>query len=382
MITTDNITQNNEQFWLEMTKQSTLKYCHEMLKLSIEFQKVRNIDLDYQDHLKSIDDKILAYMDKAYECNKQQRWHEITPKDSPFPKDLYGCIHEKYIDNDDSGSFRPNHLMCKLAVLRDDVNKLHYEFLIEYNIFETDVEIYFGVKAVSDSWDTTPEFQQTVINQWKEVKGQGTYKRSEHRFKITNNGNNGTFWPFWWRMSMDCKEELLDSIQITKKFYNDYKKFLNLTDVIHPKFKIIERELANSLLSEKDYGDLIKQLSTDFGEEFIVAFNRVINQCVKKGIIKRYNGKGIKYFCNGPTIKIVCILRVFFQAASLYNSDWHNNRTPIEALSKVILDKHGRIINQANWRKHIEQLEDRYSDSIRFLKELFPDIKWIQEYPG
>ena len=381
-ITDEELANNNERFWLEMTKQGTLRYCHEMLKLSIEFQKKRRDVIGYYEHLESLDDKILSYMDMVNEFHKQGRFYEIQAKDSPFPSDLHGYIHDNYSEGK-RGSFQANHLMCKLAVLRDEDNKFCYEFLIEYDIFETDVEIYFGVKAISDSWNTTPAFQNKVLGDWGIVREMGAYKRNKHRFKMTNNSNNGTFWPFWWRLGMDCKEELADSIQIIKKFYTDYKKYLELEDAIRPKFDRVSNEVLNSLTSEVDYIDLIKKIKEDYNENVSNSFEDVLNKCVEEGFLEEHNRTGKRYFCKVTKAKIICIIRKFFQLASLngekwqdseHRENWFNRHTPINALSKVILDKNGNVINLSNWRKDTnDQLYEQYKQAQEILERWIPD---------
>lgn len=366
----EELAKNNEHFWLEMTKQGTLRYCHEMLKLSLEFQKERPDVVGYYEHLESLDDKILSYMDMVNELHKQGRFYEIQAKDSPFPSDLHGYIHDNY-SKGQRGSFQPNHLMCKLAVLRDEVNKLCYEFLIEYDIFETDVEIYFGIKAVSDSWNTTPHFQNKVLGDWRLVREMGAYDRDKHRFKMTNNGNNGTFWPFWWRLEMDCKESLVDAVQIIAKFYRDYKKSLKLNDAAHPRFNNVASEIVNSLVTEDDYNNLIKKIKKDFNDNISILFEQTLNKCVEEGLLEERYIEGKKYFCTKRVVKPLCIMRSFFDRQ--INKTFGDKRIPIGALSKVILDKHGRMINSSNWRKSIDQIWDNYEWAKEKISEWFPD---------
>lgn len=372
----DSISDNNERFWLQMTKKGTLQYCHEMLKLSVDFQSKKAPDTPYEQHLRSLDDEILAYMDYVVKCTHEKTWSFIHPNNSPFPRDLHAFIHEYSTE----GKFQPNHLMCKLGALRDEYNKLIYEFLIEYDIFETDVEIYFGVKAISDSWVTTPQFQEHVLQQWEKVKQAGTYKRNLHRFKMTNNGNNGTFWPFWWRMGMDCKEELSDAIMIIRKFYDDYKKTLQLKDIVPQKFDIIREEVENSLRVSKDYSELLTCIKDNFSTDAIAHFESLIDHCIEEGIIKRKISEEIVYICLKPSTKLVCLLRVFF-----YSMTWTQCKnkqagfTPIAFLAKVFLDKKGRTIGRDTWDKNENSAHTAWINAKKTLKRWFPELEFNGE---
>lgn len=368
----ESIIENNERFWLQMTKKGTLQYCHEMLKLSVDFQLKKKPDTPYEEHLCSIDNQILEYMDYVVKCTHEKTWSSICAEASPFPYDLHAYIHGKTPE----GKFQPNHLMCKLAALRDEDNKLVYEFLIEYDIFETDVEIYFGVKAVSDSWVTTPTFQEHVLQQWEIVKEAGSYKRNLHRFKMTNNGNNGTFWPFWWRLGMDCKEELSDAIEIIRKFYNDYKKALLLDDIVSPRFDIIKDEVENSLRASKDYEDLLKCIKEDFNQKAMDYFETLIDCCIDAGFIRRNESVEKMFICMKSSAKIVCILKVFFYTMTWIQDDRKPcGYTPTSFLSKVFLDKKGRTIKKKTWQITENSALTSWDEAKKTLKAWFPNIE-------
>ena len=87
----------NSNFWLEMTKEGTLHYCHEMLKLSRDFANSRPDDRPFEEHIISLDESILNYMDKVHTYTHSKKLKKITEKDSPFPADLKGFIHEHQI---------------------------------------------------------------------------------------------------------------------------------------------------------------------------------------------------------------------------------------------------------------------------------------------
>ena len=359
----------NSDFWLEMTKEGTLHYCHEMLKLSRDFANSRPDDRPFEEHLISLDESILNYMDKVHNYTHSGRRNEITAQDSPFPADLKGFIHELQIE----GDFQPDHLMCKLAILRDEENRLNYEFLIEYDIFDTSTEIYFGVKAVSDEWKPTHAFKQLAMNHWKLVEEKGAYKRKKHRFKMTNNVSNGTFWPFWIRMTMECKEELNDAISFVEKFYRDYKKILKLKDVVPKRFDEIKNVVSVYLRSEFDYKILLERIKTDFDEDAVEKFEYFVSKCLEKGIIEKSNVTPYKiYRAVGPSVDIVSHLRLLFLNLGYYNCKGKPmGFTPQKELAAVFLNKDNDTIQKSNWDKSIDNIERAWRKSRLNLKEWF-----------
>lgn len=366
----------NSDFWLEMTKEGTLHYCHEMLKLSRDFANSRPDDKPYEEHLISLDESILNYMDKVHNYTHSGKRNEITAQVSPFPADLKGFIHEHQIE----GDFQPEHLMCKLAILRDEENRLNYEFLIEYDIFDTSTEIYFGVKAVSDEWKPTHAFKQLAMDHWKLVEEKGAYKRKKHRFKMTNNVSNGTFWPFWLRMTMECKEELNDAISFVEKFYKDYKDYLFLKDVVSPRFENVRNVVADFLRSDSDYEILLDKIESEFGIQAVDIFENLIDKCLSEGIINKSNvSNGCVYQCNGPTTKIVSLLRLLFlNFAFLPSNIKRKGFTPINELSKIFLDKHNRTIKRKSWEKQSGEMLTTWYEAVNKLQLWFPDLKIIE----
>lgn len=374
---TEDIIERNERFWLEMTKLGTLTYCHELLKLSTEFQNKRPSKVEYYEYLGSLDEHILKYIDVLNAYSKNGKWGEITPKDSPFPSDIHGYIHEY---NEGGGWFQPKHLMCKLAVLRDATNKINYEFLIEYDILSPDVEIYFGVKAVSDSWESTEDFKKVVIEQWEKVR-QDKYKRYAHRFKLTTNVNHGTFWPFWWRMNIDCKEELIDTILRLKVFYQDYKKVLDLHDLFIAKFDKIQHWATSSLLTNDDYNYLLKKITDDYNEGISKRFEIFLQKCVEKNVLVLDPNNNTKYHCAGTIVQMMCLIKVFFFYFSrVYeNAKFWGNDTPKQYLVKVVMDKHGRIIRDSYWRKEPDQMHPHWENAVKMIQEMFPELLNVEK---
>ncbi len=201
-----------------LTINSSLEYCKLMLQLSEDPALPDNFDTDCRDYLR----KLLKYSaDRTIFEHLDELWAL-----SPFPKDIRGFIHE-YTN---PGRFEPQHLMCKMATLR--IKGITFEFLVEYAILKPDVEIYYGIKALSDSPSTTKEFSQSakkLSDQWFDyidnIPKRGHTAGHSHRHKWTNNDYDGTFWISWVRKEPD---ESMGKIvaDLENKVFKQFKKFL------------------------------------------------------------------------------------------------------------------------------------------------------------
>lgn len=212
----------NHKYWKEMTVKSTLNYCKEMLRLSSNpYDVVSEEDFDQ---------RCETYVRKVIEYDREK-----TLKDhldelyglSPFPDDIRGYIHEYSSDR----IFQPKHLMCKLSYLR--VNGITFEFLLEYGILQSDVEIYYGIKAISDDVKTTEDFAAKVMSLsdcWFEYIRSLTKVRGRTagfclRHKFTNNISDGTFWISWVRV--ESKDTIGDAIRdLNNNIYDKFRSFL------------------------------------------------------------------------------------------------------------------------------------------------------------
>ena len=213
------IAELNHRNWTEMTLLGTQTFCHTMLKLSAMYKN------------RVSDDVIENYLKKVirYNHNKTIEAHlDELEKECPFPEDIRGFLHE----HSGKRKFQPKHLMCKVALMRDEANKITYEFLIEYGLLETDVEIYYGIKAISDHTDTTEEFvkqTQEVMKAFRKVllgkseRGEDANEsRKARRNKYTNNASDGSFWIVWQRVESDMT--LLKAIGMLQKLYKKFNK--------------------------------------------------------------------------------------------------------------------------------------------------------------
>ena len=212
----------NHKYWEEMTVKSTLSYCKEMLRLSGNpYEKVSEEDFDQR--CEAYVRKVIEYDREKTLKNHLSELYEL----SPFPNDIRGYLHEYGRD----GIFQPKHLMCKIATIR--VQDITFEFLVEYGILESEVEIYYGIKAISDNTKTTEDFATKVMalsDRWFEYirgenknRGKSPIDCKQHKF--TNNVHDGTFWISWVRMESKDKMQAIVN-NLSKRIQANFRIFL------------------------------------------------------------------------------------------------------------------------------------------------------------
>lgn len=227
----------NQKLWFRKTLESTEIFCRDFFEIIEDEQDIPAWE-DRIDH-----SKLEAYLYRVVTLENDRRLKEMTEEEfaDVFPTPLLGRIHEYPTTVEprpaDFPVFEPKHLMYKLATIRDKLHGITYELLFEYGICEADVDIYYGIKAVSDKWNrdqksdkdaedflhNAEEFYEDIVKPIL-IDQRNTSRRSRRRFKTTNNVSNGTYWLFWVRVESDttikaAKEDLLDFYRkLTRKY--------------------------------------------------------------------------------------------------------------------------------------------------------------------
>ena len=328
-----------------MTVRATLPYCREMLQLSDNPNEKVSAD--------EFDQRCEAYVRKMIEYDREKTL-KVHLDDlcelSPFPEDIRGYLHEYGGD----GIFQPGHLMCKIATLR--CSDITFEFLVEYGIIETDVEIYYGIKAISDDTRTTEDFATRIIalsDGWfghirSLANDFGSTARFCQRHKFTNNMHNGTFWISWVRMeSKDTAEDVIHDLQ---GIYKKFKSFLSKlqdecwlqTEEPVCRFSDMNRNLNKRNLnvqSEDRHPDLIQTLEDAC---------RVKDRNTEDGepILKKTDSGHYQFGCNSTTA------RIFIEF--LFNKDYFMNKyeqaKEYKSLPNVKKKEYG-----GSFKKYVEQ---------------------------
>lgn len=129
------------------------------------------------------------------------------------------------------GVRQKNHLMYKIEPLEHPSGRAQYEFLVEYDRMEPNVGIYLGCKCITADDTDHREMIAMYVNEWNTLRSHVCTvlnnsfpgKEFRHRFRITNNGEDKTFWPSWIGLYDDEDMEFaLTVLRIIRKSYEQY----------------------------------------------------------------------------------------------------------------------------------------------------------------
>ena len=240
--------QNQEQIGkiLEVSQQSvskTLKAakCHIIYSCIGRFEELvsARTSLNYKYWKKYVKESSKFYEDKMMELTENGDRREIQ-----------GVLR---------GKDTPHHLMYKLPPLRCPENpEIYYEFLIEYDIYDSDVGIYYGVKCISPDGSNHDEAIEIATNHYEKIKSKLCKilnnvfidKDFSRRFKMTNNANDNTYWPFWISLyeDEDIKKVGVLAINIIRDTYEKLLLCLN-PEVENYVAKLKDRKPSQKCLS-------------------------------------------------------------------------------------------------------------------------------------
>ena len=350
----------NEYYWFERISKATLKYCREFLKLS-----------DYPVY----DEKIKEYMSLIIRLRKSNADEETVRREaeskSVFPEEIRGYICHYGGER----IFQPNHLMCKLAVLRDEINRINYEFLIEYDIFDPSTEIYYGIKAISDDSVSNNDFIKNAEREWigirdfnkerseknKEKKKRGDfYATNRHRFKETDNSNNGTFWPFWIRYKEG--ESLSKVVYNLSTVFNDYKENSKTPlSCLTEKFDEIYEIIKNKSFDNRPYEELENYISDNLTQKSVDEFRDVIlPNLEKRKMIVMLKDKRYELRCNLNLLStyMMAIFSAMRKRRIKEHEPLEYSYVPYEILCTVILTREGKKTNRSSWDNKVDNYEE------------------------
>lgn len=358
----------NAYHWFERVLKATTHYCEEFLLLSDGSRSVDAI----KEYMKLIN-KL------RNECDDEDELIRIRDKKAKeaISDDIRGYLkhHGK------EPIFQPNHLMCRLAVLRDDVHKINYEFLIEYDIFDPVTEIYYGVKAVSDELESDDEFIKEAEERWNAIKVElkDLYRNREYkyRYKETDNGNNGTFWPFWIRY--DIGNEKLSEVvdQYLEPLFESYKEYIPNLIEVENNFSVIKDKINKNLKNNVDvFAEIDKKLQDDLGEKSMIEFHDIVlRKLIEMGLICKRK-KDEKYTLTGNLKDLSTYMACTYAELRIRRRNEGINlddvNVPIKLWSKVIVNGNGSRTNIKGWGNRFAPNESRYIEIEDIVKRWFP----------
>lgn len=264
-------------------------------------------------------------------------------------------------DSSFNGVAATHHIMYKMETLYNEDKSLGYEFLIEMDVDEPSLGIYYGCKVLILNEQIHEPIAQ-VTKEWEDIirpqacrvlNNVFVHKNFERRFLKTDNANDRTFWPFW--ISLEPDEGIVDvaaeATRIIRRIYEIYlngDSFSTKPEQEKPKYMKSElaftRESCDNLLNvffdkKTDTDNKSKQRNTATLK--ISRFHNFIDQCIANGILeldKRY--EHAYKVCDMPDSEFSYLIKLYFERQIL-NLDDKGKKIPWEQIQKVFLNQDG-----------------------------------------
>jgi hypothetical protein len=290
----------------------------------------------------------LAHWQKYMQRASADYIHKINGLAS-FSSDR-GSFH---IDNSFHGIPAPNHIIYKLGAPLLCANGAHgYEFVVEYDRFEPNVGIYFGAKALIYDTANAEAQIEFINNEWEQLRPAvmlalsnmypDCHFNSAQRYKLTDNANNFTYWPFWIVLHEHEPIEIAGhAVTVIRKLYEQ------LIAGNCPKCQLSERtpqpriEAAFTNAAHRRLINAIIGKDTDRADQITAAVNTFIEQMLHADIIVRTPIFEHAYCLKNIDMTDFAFLVVTF-IESLSASDNNTKRTPWQCIVNTFISANMR----------------------------------------
>ena len=245
---------------------------------------------------------------------------------------------------DDSflGNRASNHMMYKLDTLYSMDGHRGYEFLVEYDIWEPTIGIYYGCKGLILEGEVDKELM-TFDEEWNQIKNEVLFvlnnifpeKDFTHRFKPTNNANDNTYWPFW--ISLYEDEDIIEvAARATVVIRNIYKKYLD--GATFRDHKIEEKELPTvTAFTQNAYNDFLKKtLKTNANYK---AFDQFRDYLLKEKHIVKDDTYEVCWMVNLPNVEFAFLWAAFCEHVCLIKGE--DAVVPWQYVTKIFINREG-----------------------------------------
>lgn len=219
-----------------------------------------------------------------------------------------------------------HHIMYKLPTIYSTDGCRGYEFLIEYDFKKPSIGIYYGCKAFICEGNLEKQLD-IIDNEWIKLEpiicqvlnNVFPDKDFTHRFKRTDNANNGNYWPFWITLYED--ENIIEvaarAVKLIKNIYEYYLDPKKQGQIVQlhktDKNSCVDKSEDNS--SEKE-----KETETAFTQQAFDTFkNRILDPY--KDEEKDYCWKGFLNFLKGAE-KLIFKREPVLRIPKFYEKAW------------------------------------------------------------
>ena len=237
-----------------------------------------------------------------------------------------------------AGEKDPRYLMYKIGSMTSGEKSRKYEFLIEYDTYLPSQGIYFGCKSITLPGGDHKEEILKADRDWMEIKDLAARRLNNvfvnkdfsSRFKVTDNANNNTYWPFW--ISLHEDEDV-------------WNVGVRALDIIRQAFKGVSGDNWEFDISSGEkiyYKDDCNSTETAFTDKAFEMLQTNIKRNVKQCLTKNLRGRDdlfldrFLYFLEKATEKGFLIRNYGYEKAWQLNERFKD--TDFTAFSKVLFN--------------------------------------------
>ena len=260
-----------------------------------------------------------------------------------------------------------SYIMYKLPISYINDGNVGYEFLIEYEIGNPSLGIYYGcrtfvangdldfwLKKFSEEWYSVKNIVCQTLN--NSFPG----KDFSQRFKVTDNASDGNFWPFWITLyeDEDIVEVGVRAINIIKKIYDKY--IIAKEPFEQCELKKQKKYVTETAFTDSAYQSLLNHIGSPSNKAKIVfkegteLFEESLADAVKKKILIKNELYEKAWEVQVDNVEFATyIVELFQELSKLYRSIYgkeYKATVPWNLINKIFLDGHGNAYGKDNLR--------------------------------
>ena len=273
----------------------------------------------------------------------------------------------------------PHHLAYKLEPLYSKNGHRMYEFLIEYHTKKPSEGIYYGCRGVTLTGYEHKEEIEQFRAEWELIKSEvctilnNTFpaKDYSHRFRMTDNANDQTYWVFWISLNEDedIREVALRAIRIIRSVY---ERLIN-GEIFEEKPILRKKSTDRVQFTINDYKELLKQIKYVGGgtaaekrqrtQEARKMFKLFIEEVCHQRLMTRNNSYECAWQFLITNVDAARMMLAWFQYMDeqlLFHpaSTTYKLKVPWAQIARVFLNCDGLAFNSAYLRQYANRSDD------------------------
>ncbi|MDL2220985.1 hypothetical protein LJC35_00355 [Parabacteroides sp. OttesenSCG-928-N08] len=352
---------------------------------------------------------LLASEENNSKSANKQYWKRLTEISSERYKNkmqrLCRAVTEEEMDllegfrRDDSflGNPAQHHIVYKLGnpLVSKDGSRA-YEFLIEYEIYDPTVGIYYGCRGLT--LEGNHDEQIEIFNsEWEEIASRvalildNTFpgKQFQSRFRLTNNANDNTYWPFW--ITLYEEEDIVcvaaRATKIIKDVYRSHFKLEETQEIISLGSINAEKKepqqynrketvfSTNTAFTKNAYVALLDQViskKSNQREKVEELFDQLLTYLIREKMlfkVEEYE-KAFAVTKDMSNVEFSYLVVEFFKCLNENKLNMNKSKAPWKALQNVFLSDDTRFGGDVLKNSYIKPDEKANKDDPEKKKEL------------